>query len=647
MGKEVMESKGFNRKLSAILSADVKGYSRLMRSDEETTVHTLTRYREVISKLVSQYQGRVVDSPGDNILVEFASVVHAVKCGFDIQATLESENAELSEDRRMEFRLGINLGDVIQDGERIYGDGVNVAARMESLAEPGGICVAGSVYDQIEDKFAFGCEYLGEQVVKNISTPIRVYRISSDESSQGCRVRTSPRTPSKRLVLVAAICLALFIIGGVLGWSIYQRLSTGVIEAASVEQMAYPLPQKPSIAVLPFKNLSENENDALIAKGLTEDIITALARVPELFVIASASSFAYTGKSVSARQVSEELGVRYLLDGSVQRSKDRLRFTVQLVDAVGGNQIWADRFDRTVKDLFALQDDLVRRILVELQVKLTAGEFARIASRKTQNLDAWILFGQGVHEGFKFTRESMATARTFFEAARDKDPNWARPLVGLSWVYWWEARQGWVDDRNEWIRKGLELAEKAVEWAPKEPGGYQMLGMLALSKGDHAQALEYREKAFDLAPNDFVVNWGLGSVLYKAGEPERAVGVLQRAERLNPHHPTSLVWGIAEAQLMAGQYEDATQSSNRAVARKPDAVFPHIILSAAYSAADDAQAAKRESAEVLRINPKFTVSAWMKTRLLKYPADTKRISNLLVAAGLPKYPPGTGENAGK
>jgi len=642
-----MESKGFNRKLSAILSADVKGYSRLMRLDEETTVRTLTQYREVITKLVSQYQGRVVDSPGDNILAEFASVVHAVKCGLEVQATLEFENTNLPEDRRMEFRIGINLGDVIYEGERIYGDGVNVAARMESLAEPGGICVSGSVYDQIENKFGFGCEFLGKRTVKNISTPIRVYRISSDETILGCHVSTSPRSASKRLFLSAAICLLILVIGGIYVWSVYLLPASGRIEAASLEDMAYPLPEKPSIAVLPFKNLSGNKNDALIAKGLTEEIITALARVPELFVIASASSFAYAGKSVTIRQVSEELGVRYLLDGSVQRSKDRLRFTVQLVDAVGGNQIWADRFDRTSEDLFVLQDDLVRRILVELQVKLTTGEFARIASRKTQNLDAWLLFGQGLHEGFKFTREGMASARTIFEAARKKDPNWARPLVGLSWVYWWEARQGWVDDRHGWIRKGLELAETAVEWAPEEPGGYQMLGMLALSKGDHAQAVAFREKAFDLAPNDFLVNWGLGSVLYKAGEPERAVGVLQRAERMNPHHPTSLAWTIAEAQLMAGQYEAAIQSSNRAVTRKPDAVFPHIILSAAYSAVGHPNKAEVEAAEVLRLNPDFTVSAWMKTRLLKYPADRERITNLLVTAGLPEYPPEENENAGK
>ena len=582
------------RKLSAILSADFKGYSRLMRSDEEATVRTLTEYRLVIAGLVSKYQGRVVDSPGDNILAEFASVVHAVQCGFDIQASLQTENAKLPEDRRMKFRTGINLGDVIQDGNRIYGDGVNVAARMESLAEAGGICVSGSAYDQIEHKFAFGCEYLGEQTVKNISTPIRAYRLTRDENGNGCTVRTQVRKSSNRLLFAVVLGLLILSAGGFFTWTFYQHQITASIEAASVDKMVLPLPDKPSIAVLPFKNISGDEKDGLIAKGLTEDIINALSRVKELFVIASASSSAYEGKQVKISQVSEELGVRYVLDGSLQRSKDSLRCNIQLVDAIAGNQIWADRFDRPIGDLFALQDELVRRILVELQVKLTAGEFARIASRKTQNLDAWILFGQGFHEGFKYTRESMVRARELFESAHKKDPDWARPLVGLSWVYWNEARYRWTDDPDEWMGKGLELAEKAVELEPEEPGGYQMLGVLNLSKGDYGSAIAFREKALKLAPSDFVVVWGLGYILYKAGEAQRGVDFLKKAERMSPHPPFLMLWSISEAQLLAGQYENAIETSKRAVALKNDRVFSHIILTAANSALGRPEEAQNE-----------------------------------------------------
>ena len=283
-----------------------------------------------------------------------------------------------------------------------------------------------------------------------------------------------------------------------------------------------------------------------------------------------------------------------------------------------------------------MQDDIVRRILVELQVKLTDGEFARIMSRKTQDLDAWLLLNQGFHEGFKFTREGMSRARELFQAARKKDPNWERPLLGLSWTYWYEARMGWTEDREEWMRKGIELAEKAVEWAPEEPGGYQMLGLLALANRDYDRALAYREKAFVLAPNDYVVVWGLGSVLYKSGEPKRAADMLMKAARQNPNHTVALSWSIAEAHLVAGDYKAAIETSIQAIARQPDAEMPHTFLAAAYSAVGRLEEAQAEAAKVLHINPNFTVSAWMKSRLLKDPADTERYANLLLKAGLPE-----------
>ena len=625
-----------NAKLRAILSADAVGYSRLMQEDEASTIRAIEDSKRLMSELISRVNGRVVDAPGDNLLAEFSSVVDAVECAVGIQKKLKTKNAIMPDNRKLQFRIGVNLGDVVQENGRIYGDGVNIAARLEGLADPGGICISRTAYDHVKNKLALGYEYLGEHSVKNISEPVGVYRVLMEPGDAGKVIGEKNYIGrfSRKKALAALLCL-IIIVAGLIGWKVYL-LQSKKVEAASMENMAYPLPEKPSVAVLPFKNLSGNENDGLIAKGLTEDIITALSRVPELFVIASASSFAYEGKTVKISQVSEELGVRYILDGSVQRSKDRLRFTVQLVDAVAGHQLWADRFDRKAEDLFVLQDDIVRKILVELQVKLTDGEFARIHSRKTKNLDAWLLLNQGLHEGLKYTREGMSRARELFEEARKKDPNWERPLVGLSWTYWYEARMGWTEKRDEWIRKSSELAEKAVEWAPEEPGGYQMLGMLALSNRDYDRALSYRKKAYVLAPNDYLVILGLGSVLYKSGEPKKATDVLSKAARQNPNHPVVLTWAIAEANLVAEDYEAAIETSIQAIARQPDAVMPHTFLAAAYSALGLTDEAQTEAAKVLQLNPNFTVSAWMKTRLLKDPADTERYANLLLKAGLPE-----------
>lgn len=323
-------------------------------------VNTITAYRKIISELVQKHQGRVVDSPGDNILAEFSSALNAVYSAVEIQRTLETENGKLPDNRRMEFRIGINLGDILHKDDRIYGDGVNVAARIEGLVDPGEICISRNVYEHAKNKIALGNEYLGEHTVKNISEPVRVYRVLMVPGDAGKVIgeKNFIGRISRKTSIVALIGLVI-IAASIIGWIAYLQQSVK-IEAAALDKMAYPLPEKPSIAVLPFKNLSGNEKDGLIAKGLTEDIITALSKVQELFVIANASSATYEGKTVKISQVSEELGVRYILDGSVQHSKDRLRVTAQLVDAVAGHQLWADRFDRTAEDLFVLQDDLVR-----------------------------------------------------------------------------------------------------------------------------------------------------------------------------------------------------------------------------------------------------------------------------------------------
>jgi adenylate cyclase len=445
------------------------------------------------------------------------------------------------------------------------------------------------------------------------------------------RASQAPGAPWRWATIAAAVVVVGF--GAFAGWLHWTRPD---FTPAAVPKMAYPLPDKPSIAVLPFATYSGEQRDDFIAKGLTEDVITALSRLPQLFVISRTSSFAFKDKSATATEIAKELGVRYIVEGSIQRSGDTLRISAQLVDAVTGHHLWADNFDGQAKDLFALQDDIVRRILVELQVKLTGGDHARVASRGTRNLDAWLLRMQGMAELYKFTRESTVRARELFQKAHEADPQWNRPVGGLAWSYWWEARKGWTDDREAWIRKGIELAERAIEMDPNDTLGYMQLGNLYQLKGDHDRSIELREKAVQIAPNDFQANWGLGTVLYRAGQLERAVEVLKHAERQSPRHPASFTWALSQAQLLAGHYEDAIETAKRASARAPDRSLPHIQMTAAYSALGRMEEAHAETAEVLRIDPKFTVSEWTRMPDYKDRAAVDKLASLLIKAGLPE-----------
>ena len=369
-----MDPKAFHRKLSAILSADVAGYSRLMQDDEAATVATLETYKQVFSDLIQQHRGRVVDSPGDNLLAEFASVVDAVQCAVAVQKELQARNAELPENRRMQFRIGVNLGDVIEEGDRIYGDGVNIAARLESLADAGGICVSKTAFDQVETKVPFGYEFLGEQTVKNITKPVGAYRVLMEPrvTVAGARAK-APKTPLWRhkAVLAGAMVLIVAVVGAGI-WNFYGQALR--IEPASVKKMALPLPDKPSIVVLPFVNISGDPAKDYLSDGITEEIISALARLPYVFVIARNSSFTYKGKPVKVQQVSEEMGVQYVLEGSVQWSEDRVRITAQLIDALKGDHVFSERYDYELKDIFAVQDEITIKVLTAMQVALTKGE---------------------------------------------------------------------------------------------------------------------------------------------------------------------------------------------------------------------------------------------------------------------------------
>ena len=412
-----MAEEGFKRKLTAILSADVEGYSRLMGDDEEATVRTLTAYREVLTTLIQQHNGQVLDSPGDNLLAEFVSVVDAVQCAVAVQKEIKARNDQLPEERKMLFRIGINLGDVIQEDERIYGDGVNIAARLEGLSEPGGICISKTAFDHIESKLPYGYEFLGDQSVKNIAKPVGAYRVVMEPRvTVADEPEGEKRPPMRRMPILVGAAAVLMLVIAIGIWQFYARRPS--VEPASKEKMAFPLPDKPSIAVLPFDNLGGDSEQEYFSDGLAENIITQLSQIHSLFVISRNSSFTYKGKPVKVNQVAQELGVRYVLEGSVQRAENQIRVTAQLIDAATGRHLWADRYDRELKDIFAVQDEITRNIITEMAVTLGEGDNERLMQKKAYNVKAWIAYREGVAQFRLFTKEANLKDASLFSWLR-------------------------------------------------------------------------------------------------------------------------------------------------------------------------------------------------------------------------------------
>jgi TolB-like protein/class 3 adenylate cyclase/cytochrome c-type biogenesis protein CcmH/NrfG len=606
-----MTPEDFKRKLTAILSADVKGYSRLMGEDEEATVRTITAHRKVITSVIEKYRGRVVDSPGDNILAEFVSVVDAVQSGVEIQEVIRAKNAELPEERRMEFRIGINLGDVIQEGERIYGDGVNIAARVEGLAEAGGICISGSAYEQIENKLALGYEYIGEHTVKNIVKPIRVYRVpTGPETLQKVTEERRPAPRGQRAALAVVIAL-LVVAGGVAIWKSYQP-STPPMEAASVEKMAYPLPDKPSIAVLPFDNLSEDPKQEYFSDGLTEEIISALGSVPKLFVIARNSTFTYKGKPVKVQQVAEELGVRYVLEGSVRKGGDTIRITAQLVDALSGHHLWAKRYDRNLDDIFAVQDEITKEIISAMQVKLTEGEQVQAAARGTDNLEAYLKYLQANEYLTRQNIESTALAKQSAEEAIALDPEYAWAYYALARATTWEVWLGTSKSPKQAIAEATELLQKAIVLDDTFAEAHGRLGFLYSVQRQHDKALAQGKKAVALNPNSAMAHLYLGKVHTFAGRYEESIPEYKKAIRLNPLPPNRYFWSLGLSYGLAGQYEEGITWCEKAVHQAPDSLWARIMMTVVYSWSGRDEEARAEAAEVLRINPNFSLEKFVK-----------------------------------
>ncbi len=642
-----MEAPSVKRKLAAILAADVKGYSRLMSEDEEATLHTLNTYRGVTDPLIAQHGGRVVSTAGDSILAEFASVVDAVRCAVEIQRELKIRNTNLPAHRQMEFRIGINLGDVMVDGEQIYGDGVNIAARLESLAEAGGICISGTVYEQIENKLSLQYEDLGEQTVKNIAKPVRVWRIRVEESGSPASGVRSPASevpsPQPRRVGIArrhwaVVVVGLLLIAGTLliVWHLFRPTlstqdSTLRTEAAPA---ALPLPDKPSLAVLPFANMSNNPEQDYFSDGITEVLITDLSKISGLFVIARNSTFTYKGKAVKVQDVGRELGVRYVLEGSVLRSDDQVRITAQLVDASTGHHLWAERYDRPLKDISAVQDEVVQRIVTTLNLQFSVWERGLLLRRATDNLEAYDYLLRGTVYGWRGTKEATLQARQVFEKAINLDPNCAQAYAAVSMTHLTDWSYQWSQDPQQSLEKALETARQAVTLNDALPEAHFTLGNVLLWEKQYDQAITETERAIALDPNFANAYAWLGFTLGSVGRPEEALGAAEKAMRLNPRYPPFYSMILGRAHALAGRYEKAVPYLKSSLSRNPNLIPAHYMLVVAYSELGQEGAAQAEVAELQRISPNFSLEGLRQRAPFKDPVVLERHLAALRKAGL-------------
>jgi len=517
------------RRLAAVLAADVAGYSRLMGIDEEGTHARLrAHFRELVDPKITEHRGRIVKNTGDGMLAEFPSVVDAVRCGVEVQREMAERNAGAPPETRIEFRIGINLGDVIAEGGDILGDGVNIAARLEALAEPGGICVSRVVRDQVRDKVDFGFEDLGEQSVKNIARPVRVYRVRGSEPAGGT-IHALP---------------------------------------------ALPLPDKPSVAVLPFTNMSVEPEQEFFGDGIAEDVITALSRYPSLFVIARNSSFTYKGRAVDVKQIGRELGVRYVLEGSLRKSGNRMRVTAQLVEAETGTHVWAERYDRDLTEIFAVQDEIAEAVTIAIAPAIAEAEQQRAMRKPPGNLDAWAAYQRGLWHVSKATPDDNALAQKFFQQAIDLDPNFSGVYGGLALAQN-QASEFGTRGLPETLNSVEALARRAVALDSADAEARSLLSSALRMRGDHEGALAEAERALATTPNLAFAHHMLGAALIFSGHPKEGVAALERSIRLDPRAPRSAfcLHQVAIGFYFCHDYEAAIEAAKRTIRAYPE--FPN------------------------------------------------------------------------
>ena len=581
-----MSEERMERRLAAILAADIAGYSALMGADEARTVRDLKGHQAIVLPMIGEFAGRIIDTAGDGILAEFASVVNAVKCALAIQSTMAERNAAIEPQHRMQFRVGINIGDVVYDEVRIYGDGINIAARLESIAEPGGICISSKVYEEVNGRVELACDDIGEQQLKNIARPVHVYRIRLDG--------------------------ALPVVGS-----------------------APALPDKPSIAVLPFQNMSGDAEQEYFADGITEDLITDLSKISSLFVIARNSSFVYKGRSVKVQEIGRDLGVRFVLEGGVRKAGNRVRITAQLIDADSGGHLWAERFDRDLTDIFSTQDEVVEKIVGALAITLTPGEEQRLRRRGTENVEAyetWLRARELLGGG---TRESVVQARAMYRRSIAIDPTFANPHAGLALAEIMDYINDWAVDPAAALGEAERCARRALELSPQEPVTHLALGNVLLWRRNHEGALSEFRRALALDRSYAQGYSATGMVLMYAGRPAEALEPIAMAMRLDPHYATIVLHFLAQAHFALGSYETAARYLVDRIARNPSTDASRMLLASCYGHLGRIDDARKTWAEVLEVNPQFSLMQRGRVLPYKNASDFQRIADGLAKAGLP------------
>ena len=579
-----------NHKLTAIFYADVAGYSRLTSHNEMGTHKRVMETLDFASEAIKEGQGAVLRYAGDAILAEFTSALKLVQTSVDIQREIESRNTEFSAEDKVQIRIGLNIGEVLQDRGEIFGDGVNLAARLEAAAKPGGICISAAVHDQIKGKLEVRFVDGGEEVFKNISNPVHVYR-----------------------------------------WRPRELLSNELSAIASESKV------RPSIAVLPFTNMSGDPEQEFFADGISEDIITALSKIRSFLVIARNSTFTYKGKAVDIKSVAKELGVRYVLEGSVRKAGNRIRITAQLIEAISGHHIWAEKYDRELSDIFELQDEMTQTIAGSIEPELNAKERDSAVRKPPDNLDAWEIYQRAMWYFYSFEKENHPIAIDLFQKALKADPNFAPAYAYMSYCHYVAVIMGWTDDPETFLSIGMDSAKKALAIDPRESVAYFALGRIHMLRGEHDASIATLEKAIELNPNAFFAYHGLGMVLVLAGRIEEALDISIKGECLSPRDP--LLWASIAVRalgcILLEQYDDAVVYSDRTYQfPAPSGYWPHATKAAALAQLGNIDEAKSSLQLALGEKPDLSITYLKKTLPTKYEGGLETYLNGLRKAGL-------------